>query len=275
MGIGVIILTWYFGQDIYLKEKPFFLKKETYLDDFVFFNITNKNFFYAVRMETESNSPNISLLLKPEYFEFEVYFDSYKGNLTTGEVKRISRKNYSLIMCNNSILVDRYKNNKLIPNFLCAPYIDTYLGGDYVGSKEFNLLSYNIKRCNKDTESKYNTKCKSDSEISDNFGSLFIANYYQVNLINPENPNDFLNEYYIYDYINYNPTESTTQKATYSISELSTDKGWIFEESIDDKFIEFQTNKITTGEINEVTDIVFTNEIYIFLNIINFIQELI
>ena len=175
-------------------------------------------------------------------------------------MKLISRKNYKLIKCNNSIVVDRYKNDTLISNFLCAPYIDTYLGGDYIGTEDFNLISYNIKRCNKTTETKYGIKCKKDSEIFEKFGYLFIANYYQVNLINPENPNDFLNEYYIYDYINYNPTESTTQKATYSISELSTDKGWIFEESIDDKFIEFQTNKITTGEINEVTDIVFNIE---------------
>jgi len=165
MGIGVIILVWYFGQDIYLKRKPFFLRKELYLPKFPFYNITNENFFYAVRIEDDYNSPRIVELLNPEYFEFFISYFVFKSNTTTGEISPVSTDNERLTKCNSSHITQDNSSSNLV-NFLCAPSLNYTIGGNYMDSEYFKLPVFTIKKCSKATENEFNIKLTSANSIN-------------------------------------------------------------------------------------------------------------
>ena len=53
MFILTVILTWYFGQDIYLRKSPALYSKVAFNNDTPFFTVNTSSFFFALKIEDE------------------------------------------------------------------------------------------------------------------------------------------------------------------------------------------------------------------------------
>ena len=84
-----LILTWYFGQDIYLKENPKYLTKTAYTDTTPMITVNSSSFYYAIRIEYENGTE----FNNPRYFQLSFQYEYFYSDAETGVETLIKQTN--------------------------------------------------------------------------------------------------------------------------------------------------------------------------------------
>ena len=174
--IGLIALFFYFGRDLYQKNDPNFITRVDILNEYMYSEINNDNFFIAF-----SISNGQAFIYNLSYFDIVLDYISYNMSSLNGNANRTITNSQK---CNQEV------NKKIIPlieseNY-CFNNLNHKICGFWTAEAMFAPI-FKIIRCNNETEDKYNIKCASDEEVETTFKELFLFVYYSNNLINPQN----------------------------------------------------------------------------------------
>ncbi len=237
IGMGIILLTWYFGKDIYRNEKPNFLMNEDFLVKFPFVNKTNeKRFRFAFRMELIDGTT----VDNPKYFEYGVTLKEYKIT-RKGEITLQKNRQIQSGKCNTSHYDNQTLYNEHLYNYYC-PENHSYVFGGSWNDEVIIIPEGYVKRCDDETEEKYKIKCadKDDPFFKENY--FFFSYILTKNLVNPKNKDNPIKESYHYYYsgLNINEVKTLRYRVHYAISKMLTDEGWIFIHYQNKDFIEFE-----------------------------------
>jgi len=245
MGMTLLVLMWYFGQDIYEKQNPFFLKKSNQSMEYPFHSIGNDNMFFALKIiDTYSNTID-----DPRYFEVLARSQLLKTNISTGVNEVINEYIMDGEKCNDHHL--DIKANPSLSSYYCANFSNISIGGEYEGSADMGIFSFFIRVCNADTEWYYNITCATFDEMQSKYkGNLYVSYYTLQHSIDPKNIEEPVKGNYVYDYDDLSLLGQTHKRIFYTISEFSTDNGIIFEENTNFEFLEFE--HIVTGYNNNI-----------------------
>ncbi len=83
VGISLIILSWYFGQECYLRKHPKYIVKTNNKGATPFINITKEEFFFGYRLEDDVGDVPINF----RYFDIEVHRELWHNDKNTGSYK--------------------------------------------------------------------------------------------------------------------------------------------------------------------------------------------
>ncbi len=260
--LSILTLLWYFGRDIYMKENPNTLKKTFSYENFPFVNYSNSNMFFAFRLDDKHGKAIEHL----RYVEFLFYYNILRKDKESSINFLPSRKEIRPMQnCNEKFLDKKmFEKNRLV-HYYCANFTDYLVGGEWAGSNKFKYISFKIKRCDQSTEKKYNVTCATMEEFKKEFTEPFYVDYfYQKNHVDPKNFEKPISKEYIFDYdmVGIEGTR-TYQRIYYTYSKVITDKGWIFNVTSSENFLEH--HKIRYGVSSQGADNKIFYEAKIFL----------
>jgi len=206
---------------------------------------------------------NGNLLTDPRDFEFLVDHATYKigadGILVNTITNTFSAVNCTTGHLNNSAFT--VPNKDIHKLFKCAP-IDSYILGGSFSQDRVEYLSYYIKRCNKNTEFKYNITCNSNDHLK-SYGYIYYTTLTQKNLVETKHYSNPIIQSINYKYLgfDYDPSLSRSLTIYYHISNLITDSGVIFEDNTNHTFLEFDYAENDVGKITYET--IYSSTFYI------------
>ncbi len=239
MACSTLILTWYFGQDIYQRKKPIFIIKSDRYPEHPFYNLTNENFFFGISIIDVKGKP----LLDKKYYYAVLMYNSYHIDKEKGEnvVKKSERK--ILDRCDTTFVSKKDFDRFHLGNYYCGNFDNMNVGGVWYMNNELGDVSIDIKKCDSFIEKKYNLKCATNEEIRERYSSpLYITTYKRKNLIDPRNYLKPVRYTFDHDWMILSANQSTIQQFFYSISHIETDSGWIFKNIEDHNLLEFSKN---------------------------------
>ena len=153
--IGFFILLWYYGQDLYNKQEPSMIINSNIKDYFPEATVNSSIFKFAFRYEDEDGYSIDDKGLFDSIFLVDDY-KSENGTFNRTNSWQIKSEKCSIKHYDNETL-----NRLYLTDYDCIE--NNYTFGGAWGSVGFlklpQLISY---RCNNDTQSKYNVKCKTN-----------------------------------------------------------------------------------------------------------------
>jgi hypothetical protein len=217
------LLIFAFGRDFFKRQNPIFIPQTVSLDQYPKYNITNKNFSYAFRLEDTNAIP------QTDTTEFYYTF-KYRMFVKTNDWEPKIIEDVPVKKCDSSMFGDPVKyEQKKLDTWLC-PELNYEVGGywdaDYVA-----FLQIDVHRClegsvNPITKEKCAPKVKTDQKL---FEKFFYSHFIQSVLINPSNYSNPLSA----DYSNYYRTliNGSLKREIYlfKLFKVETDYGWIIE----------------------------------------------
>jgi len=235
-----LILVWYFGQDIYLREQPSLLIMNTMEDEYPKRYVDSKAFNFAIRIEDSyANSVN-----DPSIFTFDLIYQE----LEAGE-NGVFKAPKTTIIDMEDCSIKHFDNETLyfykLYNYKCV--VTNYTIGGSWGASFVKVPQFFIRRCSNITEQKYNIKCKTNAEIKQLYPNLYFDTYIQKNLVNPSHYAHPIQQTFEYSYkeIQLGNKNTIKEKVIYSDSKLNTDTGFIFEDISTINFLEYESMDIT------------------------------
>jgi len=260
--IGTIICIWYFGQDVYLKQSPFYVSETIYFDtspyiEFKNFEPSKFIFFYQIYNfdATEAGED------PHRFFTPVVKYNQYSYNATDNtwnddykyikaEICNISmieptsiyiEEIYYCFILNETLGTRRFNERT---SSLYNEFNETDNFRSYVDMS--NWAQLNLYRCNDPIvaeENINNTNCPSNAEY-DSFTKLYgdLTMYYIMTntVFNPKNFNKPYRTFYRYSNNKLVDVNSKYSNELYfSVAEIKTDKGFIFEDLEQKYFLEF------------------------------------
>jgi len=257
--IGFIVLLWYYGQDIYLRESPSVIVSSTLLDKFPMVELDSTTFNFGYRMEDVDGN----LIDDPSEFTYDAMFRSFVSGSNGFELKEEWTKDMERCSIKH---FDNYTlyNDKLF-NYYCLENNYT-IGGDW-GSDSINIPTYFIRRCNSKTEKKFNITCMTDEELKKKYNGLFYVDLYlQKNLVNPHKYENPIKPTFTYSFkqLDIFSEQILKQAIFYSTAELITDTGILFSDVNSTIFLEYESKDSTSGTVNpSMGSYVSTAEFYV------------
>ena len=247
--IGFLVLLWYYGQDIYLRTSPFMIKSAGMNEEYFKWDVNSSNFKFAISLKDKFNNP----ITDPKYFYFEFYLISYIKNesgtyQTTYQV--LDMEKCSLKHFNNETLT----NHKLY-NYFCIE--NNYSFGGQWDTDYVIIPTYFARRCNAETEKKYNITCSTNQEIIDKYKTIYLYQFIQKNLVNPGIYEEPIQQKHIINnqLIDFTKVDfNLKQLIFYSTAELTTDTGLLFEDLNSTKFLELEATEVSSGIDKEFGD---------------------
>jgi len=250
--IAFILLTWYYGQDIYNKQDPTLLVHTEYLNDYPIGISNRTNNFMALGMKVHDIKLNTYLSMFDERI---VIPRMYFTDISFVDGGSVINNSTSVVMKNCS-LFEYDENIYNINNSFCYNYNDTFGGGE--DSTYFKVISQSFSKCNNDSSK---VTCLSDSEINATYNRFVLTLTYEKKYVDPKNYTNPIQTSYAGEYIpidffylvnsNYNQVANIY----YQISEVITDSGVFFEDLKNETFyeiIDFQslleTKKLVFGK---------------------------
>jgi len=251
--IAFILLTWYYGQDIYNKQDPTLLVHTEYLNDYPIGISNRTNNFMALGMKVHDIKLNTTYLSM--FDERIVIPRMYFTDISFVDGGSVINNSTSVVMKNCS-LFEYDENIYNINNSFCYNYNDTFGGGE--DSTYFKVISQSFSKCNNDSSK---VTCLSDSEINATYNRFVLTLTYEKKYVDPKNYTNPIQTSYAGEYIpidffylvnsNYNQVANIY----YQISEVITDSGVFFEDLKNETFyeiIDFQslleTKKLVFGK---------------------------
>ena len=228
---GTIILSWYFGKEMYELSNPKYIINRNQLPTIPVIPINKTNFAFGAKI-TDYNGDTID---DPRAFVISAWLWGHGLNETTKFVQM------EMTQCSNVTVKEPYFTDERMKNYKC-PVFDTDFGGANNQDLFYSPYIY-IYSCGPDQEQKFNTTCYTDKELYDKYGELIIIKIkYQQEHANPRN---FVNS----TLISYQQKEwwiktvgvSYTSSLVYSVSRMVTDQGKIFEEERELNFFQFES----------------------------------
>jgi len=252
---SLLILIWYFGQDIYLREHPEFIKKSEDSLYFPFVNISDRELFFGFKIDNFFSRP----IDDPKYFELLFRYTWYKNDNETGENILVYEDYYKTKKCQPSDIISMVEYNSLrLHMYNCANYTDLNVGGEWQGSEYLGIMTYYVKRCDSETEKEFNITCATDEELVEENGSfIYINTYTQQNVVNPKNFKNPIMNILVYNYDTLNLHGQSYQRLFYSYSNMTTDTGAIFEDSETKYLLEYDRTVFGISTIDPENGVIY------------------
>ena len=211
-------------------------------------SLNSSSFVFAFRIEDFNSNIFEDLRYFEVAFEYKYYFTNKEGIVNTDKSVKLKTDK-----CNSSHLdqniVDKHKIS-YIYNYFCADLTDFHLGGSWEPDSYIGVLEYQVIKCSKDTELKYNLKCASTDEIS-KLDKLYFSYFNYETSVNPTNANNPIEVSYNYKYELISLEKETRNiRLYYSISNLISDNGFIFESRTNQEFVSFDS--VVTSTIQKI-----------------------
>ena len=244
--IGLLIALWYFGREVYERKMPFFIwnQEKTEKRDWSG-TLNNSNMFIAIRLKL--NDTTLDDLTEIEYiFTYKQrIFNSTSKELSTSE-RNIKMKRCSTDHINNETL-----KRLGLGEFFCHNETMRAGGPDAFGS--YAKPFYYIKFCDEGTEKRNGIKCKNYTTIRKKYFNqkVYVEVVYQNTFPTPGSSLTSYNSVYFsrdngIDIIrNKENFSAFYQWIYYSISNFTTDNGWIFQDLQTVDFLELDDEKFT------------------------------
>jgi len=240
LGLTTLVLTWYFGQDIYLKESPYYLSKTAYKNSTPIMDVNTSNFFFAYHIEDASGIP----FYNESFFHYNFYYEYYKMDIATGKLKVLDTVEAEPVKCNTEHIDNKTLYEKFT-TFYCMNINEYKFGGDWRESN-IAILYYYIDKCLPEWAEPRNVTCANQAEFED-LGSLYLGYYTFQNLLDPENFTNPINKIYSYNFQGLDRGNVYPHyKFSYSFSNLTTDQGIFFEDIQNEEFLTFDDLQIDT-----------------------------
>lgn len=241
-GIGIILLTWYYGQDLYEMKYPRIITSKGMADNYPYVELNTSVFNFAFRLENEYGV----LIDDPSIVTYDMRYVIYKAD----------DLGVWTMALNNSLTVETCSTKHYDNDTLTKFHLNMYkcvennftIGGDW-GYNLIQLPLFFVRRCNKETERKFNITCKSDEELTNSFNNSYLDLYLQKNLVNPINLKSPIQKTYSYSFKELNITNKNVikHKVFYSLSNFTTDSGKIFEDISTFSFLEYESTDTDYG----------------------------
>ncbi len=242
-----LIQIWYFGKDIYFREDPRVSQKEMINEVYPYHNLTNKDFFFGLRVENATSY----LLTDSKYFEYYLIHRNYTTNKTDGTNKLDEVDRQKLEFCDTRHVNQKYLVKLNLRYFMCGT-LNRKVGGDWTGSAYMALYSYFIKRCDNYTEKRNNITCATDEEMYSKFGKrLYIAFVNRKNLFNPKGvyKDSYVVDSYNHDFVPFSSRSTKNHQYRYSMAQVFTDVGKMFDDKYNETFLSFNKLSTSTGDL--------------------------
>ena len=252
LGCGILVLIWYFGNDIYYKKFPIFIKKANESSYYPNVIVNNTDLFFGLKIDDYWSN----IIDDPKFFEIFATYNYYENDPETGENVEIINKELMVEKCSEKYLDKEAEGIPRLDLYYCANYTNSLVGGEFAGSENLGIINFFVKKCDKETEAKFNITCASLDEVEKAFGGFVYISYYaQKNHIDPKNHEHPIQKSYGYDYDIISLTGHMYQRMYYSHSEIITDEGLIFADNIVKYFLEYDSTRYgysTRTPINKV-----------------------
>jgi len=267
LGISYFVACWYFGQDIYYRRIPQFLKEDSYDLPYPVVNINNSNFNFAFRLETDDADP----IQDVRYFEHVYTYKNYIRDNTTGKLIT-TKSTVTMEMCKEHHISTKelfYQN--FLSNYFCTNITNIPYGGNVGISDDIGLLEFRIQRCNSDTEKRHNVTCFNNTKIETDWRyHVKIGTYITQNLIKPKNFSEPIQQTLNYRLDDWDIMVKRKNKVTLSTSVLETDDGWVFSETSSRNFLKFESIEFDNYPPPTVGDAVVEFKFYLSLKRTNY-----
>jgi len=190
--IAFILLTWYYGQDIYNKQDPTLLVHTEYLNDYPIgiSNRTNNFMALGMKVDIKLNTTYLSM-----FDERIVIPRMYFTDISFVDGGSVINNSTSVVMKNCS-LFEYDENIYNINNSFCYNYNDTFGGGE--DSTYFKVISQSFSKCNNDSSK---VTCLSDSEINATYNRFVLTLTYEKKYVDPKNYTNPIQTSYAGEYI--------------------------------------------------------------------------
>ncbi len=226
-GIITIILTfsvvyssYYFGEDIYRRKKPIVLLKRDLSREYPQEIVNNNNFFFGMSLD-HAGEP----MSDRRAFDYNLEYKFYENDMKEGTNTLIVKRQLEVESCSANHAAAPIVKEYHLHKFFCAQINNYTLGGSWEFAKSLGILTYRIKRCDKDTAKRYNITCLSDKELFKEYpGQMTFSTITEKTIINP---GDHATPIKIsFDYLDLKGYHE--KKIFYNYNEVKTDNGLIF-----------------------------------------------
>jgi len=263
IGVLTLVAIWFFGKDIIEKEHPSVITKKLSLPEWPFIRLYNKDFFFGVRVEDNVGG----FLTNPKYFEVWFMYEYYTKNMTTKSLDLNKQILTPGVPCNTSNVDNETLVRESLDTFYCFNFDSENItvGGDWP-LDNIGYIDYFIKKCDKKTEERYNITCATDKEYTtdNNYGDKFYAGLkYSNYIVNPSSLDKAVNRDFIYTFQSLSRKIRKQNRVFYTTSVLETDKGWLFEEKVYEKYTTVEKNSIDFMDVSSEDNYVFEGPVYL------------
>ena len=234
--IGFLILLWYYGKDIYERQSPTVIISDSVIDYYPKVTVNSNMFKFAFRVEDYYGNT----IDDPSIFYYDFLFESFvdSGN---GTFYREKRYNITTEPCTTKHFEKDTLDLLHIDHYRCIENNYTF-GGNW-GTTFVMTPQFFVRRCDNETERKYNVTCKTDKEVVDKYPMMWLNTYHQKNLMNSSRYENAIEPFYIYTEKQLdltNPPNVLKYIYIYSSAELITDTGLFFSDYSQREFLEFE-----------------------------------
>ena len=250
-----LILSWYFGQDLYLKVNPKYLVKTRYKNYTPMLKLNTTTFFFGIRVEDDDGK----LVEDPRLFTFSFNSEMLSGSKEGFSIS-LNNTYQEAVRCSSYYFDKETLIDKDITGFYCANFTDLSFGGDWY-EDYIARINYFIKKCDHNTEKKYNIKCANSTEIKKTVGNFWISYFAYQTIVDPKNYSYPIRKLYENQYTNLDMQNTTNYfRFFYSVSEVQTDSGIIFSDINNKEFLTLDyltTNSLVKEGDNSIAKMQF------------------
>lgn len=252
ISIIIVLLIIAFGQDFYNRTNPLIVRETEITEDYLVYQISNKNFSVAVRLEDQ----NGNRLLDQNVYELRAYYKWYeiRDGKWSGKVERIK-----LVSCTEDMIFSKDTFNKLaIGNYLCPVLDDLKLGGSW-SSNKVGYFIFQTFVCSKGAvipnDDEIAENCTTDLSFEDiGYEKLnyfpYMSVYYQQALITPSNYTNGIQYEFKNEYFALEKSMTVADYYYFQVNKVVTDYGWILKNKQEDSIIGINT-KTTSFQLNK------------------------
>jgi len=240
LAFASIVLAWYFGQDIYLRVNPKYILNTAFTKSTPFMTLDLSSFFFAIRIENEKGE----IFDDPRYFTYVAEYYYYENSL--GINKELIYKTEDMERCNSNYIDNETLIGRGLDKYYCFNFTGLVVGGDWQ-EKNIGQLTYNVKKCNSETELKYNITCYPDKYLRDWPAALYFDYYIYETVVDTTQFSQPINENAKYHFADFAVGNfSNYVRIYYSKSEVVTDTGVIFDDKSSIYFHENESNTFSS-----------------------------
>ena len=233
--MATLVLTWYFGKDLYEKQNPKYITSNNYLEEHPVIGIDPSNFTFALSLSSNQDG---KFIYDSRAFVYKAYYNRFRLDVKTNTRMIHEVHDISVEPCSNIVKEPFYTKGEFM-NHYCPKF-----NGSYGGSalQEWYFVPHlRIDRCSPEIEKANNITCYTDEELINMYGRVLnVRVKYQNYYVNPtqfENPLIKSFDEIIY----YVQTVESAYRANiyYSYARILTDSGLVFDDESHNHFFQF------------------------------------
>eukprot|EP00340_Litonotus_pictus_P005079 CAMPEP_0170519842 /NCGR_PEP_ID=MMETSP0209-20121228/5107_1 /TAXON_ID=665100 ORGANISM="Litonotus pictus, Strain P1" /NCGR_SAMPLE_ID=MMETSP0209 /ASSEMBLY_ACC=CAM_ASM_000301 /LENGTH=567 /DNA_ID=CAMNT_0010805823 /DNA_START=51 /DNA_END=1751 /DNA_ORIENTATION=+ len=215
-----------FGQDFLKRENPLLIQSTESPKEYSTFNLTNKNFSFAVKIE-DVNGVTVN---DPRLFYLQGYY-YYSTKTEKGEWGDYIFESLDLQPCTKEMFFDnsQFANITDVSQLFC-PQLNYTLGG-YWDAKKVGYFYIEAYSCPEGQENPNGEPCKSDKEKQDHLGNmLYLSYFFQKTIVDPSDYDQGIKSNIETNYMVLDPSLAKSQILFFKEEQMKTDYGWILKD---------------------------------------------